>query len=349
MTTTDELRPATTDGPRLITPSRNGPGPTNRSAPLVPSHGLGSGRVGFDLPGLLVGTAEYADGPTGATVLHFPRGARTAVDERGGAVGLIGGYPFNDALCFAGGSVYGLAAATGVAEELLERDGGRVAFDRLKTVSGAIIYDFSVRDNAIHPDGALGAAALRAARADSVTVGRAGAGAGASAGKVDWSRTEHTGQGAAFRQAGDVKVFVLTVVNPVGVVVDRDGRVVRGNYDALAGERRHPEADFSRAFHERGRPAIAAGNTTVTAVVTNVALGDAALAQFARQVHSSMHRAIQPFHTAMDGDVLFAATTDEVVLPTDPSSRFGALSITPTAVGAIASEAAWDAVLSAAR
>jgi L-aminopeptidase/D-esterase-like protein len=90
-----------------------------------------------------------------------------------------------------------------------------------------------------------------------------------------------------------------------------------------------------------------AGNTTVTAVVTNVRLGDEDLRQFARQVHASMHRAIQPFHTSFDGDVLFALTTDEVSLP-DASSAQGRFAVNSTAVAAVAAETAWDAVLRAA-
>ena len=57
----------------------------------------------------------------------------------------------------------------------------------------------------------------------------------ASSGKVDWERTEITGQGAAFRQFGDVKVLAVVVPNPVGVILNRSGQVVRGNYDAATG------------------------------------------------------------------------------------------------------------------
>jgi L-aminopeptidase/D-esterase-like protein len=80
------------------------------------------------------------------------------------------------------------------------------------------------------------------------------------------------------------------------------------------------------------------GNTTLTVLVTNVKLSDYSLNQLARQVHSSMHRAIQPFHTENDGDVLFALTTDDIELT----------SISPTGLATLASEVAWDAVLSSA-
>jgi hypothetical protein len=76
--------------------------------------------------------------------------------------------------------------------------------------------------------------------------------------------------------------------------------------------------------------------TTLTLVVTTQKLPFWALQRFAIQVHTSMARGIQPFHTNRDGDVLFAVSTDEV----DNSSL-------PFAdLGVIASEVAWDAILS---
>ncbi|GAA2288581.1 P1 family peptidase [Nonomuraea roseoviolacea subsp. roseoviolacea] len=306
--------------------------PGNADLPLTPQPSPGRGSVPFDLPGVHVGTAEYAEGPTGCTVVHVPAGARTAVDARGGAVGMSGGYDFNHAICLAGGSVYGLAAAAGVSEELLARRGNQVRWDELQLVSGAVIYDFSARDNAVHPDTALGRAALRAAREGEFPVGRCGAGIGATAGKIDFGRAEHTGQGAAFGVFGSAKVLVATVINSVGVVVGRDGEILRGNYHSGEGVRRHPSVDYAQLADA---PAVM-GNTTLTVMVTNVSLTDRDLAQVARQVHSSMHRGIQPFHTSTDGDVLFALTTDEVELE----------GLKPAGFGALASEVAWDAVLS---
>jgi 6-aminohexanoate-oligomer endohydrolase len=73
----------------------------------------------------------------------------------------------------------------------------------------------------------------------------------------------------------------------------------------------------------------------VDAAVTNVAFPRELLRQLGRQVHSSMARAIQPFHTPDDGDILFTDSTGEVA----------AEDIDSTAVGVVASELAWDAVL----
>ena len=74
-------------------------------------------------------------------------------------------------------------------------------------------------------------------------------------------------------------------------------------------------------------------------VVTNLRLGARELRTLGRQVHVSMARAIQPFHALEDGDVLFACSTGAV--DSDPL-------LDTTALGVIASEVAWDAVLSVA-
>jgi hypothetical protein len=41
----------------------------------------------FDFPAVQIGVAEYEEGPTGATVLLFPKPVMAAVDVRGGAPG----------------------------------------------------------------------------------------------------------------------------------------------------------------------------------------------------------------------------------------------------------------------
>ena len=57
------------------------------------------------------------------------------------------------------------------------------------------------------------------------------------------------------------------------------------------------------------RDGAAESHTTLTVIATDANLSRFELAQWGRQVHTSMARAIHPFHTARDGDVLFAVTT----------------------------------------
>lgn len=293
--------------------------------------------VTHDLARVAVGIAEDPAGPTGTTVVEIAGGGRTAVDRRGGAIGVSGGFPFSHAVVLTGGSSFGFAAGAGVADELLRRSGDDTGFATLPAVNTAVIYDFDLRDNAVYPTAELGRDALRAVHPGVVPVGRVGAGVSAAVGKIGGGRCERGGQGAAFGRFGGVGILVVTVVNAVGVVVDRSGEVVRGNVDPATGRRRHPAAALTA---DLTGTAVGAGNTTITALVTDVRLGDRDLAQLARQVHSSMHRAVQPFHTASDGDVLFAVTTDEV----DAPATAGSIS---TVLGTVASELAWDAVLSA--
>lgn len=314
--------------------------PTNDTAQLIPRTAFDGPAMAFDFPALRVGVAEYAEGPTGCTVFHFTGGAALAVDVRGGAPGVLGDRDFVHAICLAGGSLYGLEAASGVAAELLAARGHEVGWGRIALVSGAIIYDFRSRANAIYPDKALGRAAFKAAAAggDRFPLGARGAGRNASVGKgFGPEGFEPGGQGGAFRQVGPTKIAVFTVVNAIGAIVGRDGRVVRGHRDPATGERGHASANLERRLAAGGSTAPPPGNTTLTVVATNQKLDAYDLRQWGRQVHASMARAIQPFHAPTDGDVLFATTTDEVENDV----------LDPLMLGVLASELAWDAVLSA--
>lgn len=311
------------------------------------------GRVlDVDIPGLEIGVAEYAEIPTGCTVFNFdldlyPDGVMLEADIRGGEPGYANVYSATNAISFAGGSVYGLEAATGAASELYAQSGYR----DLITVAGAIIYDISVveppdgfRALGIYPDKALGQEAVRHLAPGQFPLGMVGAGAGATVGQwVDFPhRRERGGQGGAYRQIGPIKVAFFAVVNALGVIVDRQGQVVRGGLNPETGERPLPLADAEailKGDELRLQPALPGGklrHTTISLLVTNVALPRELMRQMGRQVHSSMARAIHPFHTPDDGDLLFTVSTGEV-----PGEE-----IDSTALGIVASELAWDAILS---
>jgi 6-aminohexanoate-oligomer endohydrolase len=310
---------------------------TNDTMQLNPKTEFDTPALKFDFPALKIGVAEYAEGPTGCTVFYFPNGATAAVDVRGGSPGVIEpDYGWYDAVCFAGGSLFGLEAAIGVRAELLSMRDYKVTWQTVPLVTGAIIWDWGGRDNAIYPDKALGRAALKAARSGNFPLGRRGAGRSASCGGHG---AESAGQGGAFRQVGETKIAVFTVVNALGMIVNRKGEVVRGGFDKETGKR-YPYTHFLEQQVQKSEKAESQGqNTTLTLFVTNQKFNSNSLRQLARQVHSSMTRAIQPFHTDNDGDVLFAVSTNEVENKT----------LSKTDVGVIASELAWDAVLSCYR
>jgi 6-aminohexanoate-oligomer endohydrolase len=228
----------------------------------------------------------------------------------------------------------GLEAATGAAAELFDRRGHEhVDWNDVPLVAGAIIFDFGGRGNGVYPDKELGRAALRSARPGWFPMGRHGAATLANVGKGHLTEgSEPGGQGAALREVGDAKVAAFTVVNAMGAIHDRTGAVVRGHRQP-DGTRLPLHELLSRGVATEDRPR---GSTTLTLVVTNQRVAGRRLAQLAREVHASMARAIQAFHTEYDGDVLFFASTGDAQEP-----RLA----TPAALGAIAAEAAWDAVL----
>ena len=304
----------------------------------------------LDFPDLHIGVAEYEEGPTGATVFYFPAGAIAAVDVRGGAAATVNterlrlGHerPTVRAVVFAGGASFGLEAAAGVMSELLERDRQATHWERVPTVTGAVVYDFRHRSNAIYPDKELGRAALRAAHPGYFPLRARGAGRWVHVGKLFGPRyMESAGQGGAFRQVGRTKIAVFTVVNAVGAIVDRQGRVVRGNRAPESGLRTSFAADLLDGAGQRKRQLdttshVPLENTTLTLLVTNRRMRQLELGRLAIQTHTSMARAIQPFHTEHDGDVLFAVSTGEVE---DTEVAVNDLAIH-------AGEVAWDAVLS---
>jgi len=124
------------------------------------------------------------------------------------------------------------------------------------------------------------------------------------------------------------------------VVTDRDGRVAACYRDA--GMPDPLRVTDLLAAHAKKFGATAtdrpARNTTVSLVVTNRKLEMAELQRLAIQVHTSMGRALQPFSTESDGDVLYAVSTGEL-----DAAKAGA--ITPPDLGVIAGEVMWDAIL----
>jgi len=324
--------------------------PTADQAALVPVINAGERLLRFDWPALRIGTGEYEEGPTGVTVFRFEPRSNVAVDVRGGSPGTVNtdyirqGYDFPvlDALVFAGGSAYGLEATTAVASALKD-DGLRGgAWDNIGFAAGAIIYDLGDRRlNEVYPDKRLAQAAYRATRPGVFPLGAQGAGRFAINGRL-FGCNVYSGQGGAFRRIGDLKIAAFVVVNAVGIVTNREGRVAACYRDpSWPNEVR--TADLLARFQllrRGGWPDPAAeprGNTTISVVVTNRKLTPAQLQRLAAQVHSSMSRAIQPFATEFDGDALFAVSTNELATAATPLEALD--------LNVLASEVMWDAVL----
>ncbi len=291
---------------------------SNDNLRLVPRTEFPPGRVlEFDFPGLEIGVAEYEEGPTGCTVFSFGTRASVSIDVRGGSPDVSAGHREEiEAVCFAGGSLYGLEASAGVAAELFAKRGYATKWTDIALVSGAIIFDYGRRPNAVYPDKELGRAAVRAMRPGWFPLGARGAGRSATA--SHGAGAELAGQGGAYRESGPTRILAFVVVNAYGCIVDRAGKVVRGKPAGPVPGRVPPSA-----------------NTTLSLVVTNQKLDHLQLQSIGRQVHSSMARGIQPFHARWDGDVNYMVSTQQIANP----------ELDEVTLGELASDAMWDAIL----
>ncbi len=294
---------------------------------------------------LSIGIGQYEEGPTGVTVFRFARKVMAAVDVRGGAPGTVNtdylrlGYDKSelDAIVLSGGSWYGLESTTAVASALKDdgvRDG---RWSNLALTAGAIVYDFGDRRlNEIYPDKRLAQAAARATRPGVFPLGAQGAGRYVKTGVI-FGCGGYSGQGGAFRQIGNLKIAAFAVVNAGGVVTRRDGSFAACYADPAWGAVTRTSAIIAKAVG-KSIDESARRNTTISLVVTNQKMSPAELQRLAVQVHTSMARAIQPFATEGDGDVLYAVSTGEIDAP-------AAGSIVSAGIGLVASEVMWDAIL----
>src|SRR5215217_7357470 len=128
-----------------------------------------------DVRGILVGHAQDERALTGCTVVLCRAGAVAGVDVRGGAPGtretdLLD--PVNriekvHAVVLAGGSAFGLDAASGVMRYLEEQKiGFNTGVAKIPIVPSAILYDLSIGHAHIRPDAAMGYSAAASASAD---------------------------------------------------------------------------------------------------------------------------------------------------------------------------------------
>ena len=236
--------------------------------------------------GLQVGQAQDVAARTGVTVILPDERAVCAVDVRGGAPGTRETdalAPENlveavDAVVLSGGSVYGLAAADGVAAWLGARGRGY----GLSTIPGvpvspvvpaAILFDLANGGDKAWgeapPYRALGMAAVAAA-GETFELGTAGAGFGAMAGLLKG------GIGSASVVSSDgMTVGAIVAVNSFGAVTAPGGRTFWAGPYEIAGELAvRGLAGLSAAPEDWGlsKAPGSARNTTIACVAPDVAL-----------------------------------------------------------------------------
>jgi L-aminopeptidase/D-esterase-like protein len=301
--------------------------------------------------GIKVGHFTLSERPTGCTVVLAKDGTKGSVDVRGGAPGtretdLLN--PVNDvqivnAIVLAGGSAFGLDAASGVVKWLDERHLGYPVGSAgvVPIVASAILIDLWFGgDPKVRPGPDCGYRAAEAASESPVEEGNIGAGAGATVGK---SAGRGTGNGgpmkagigsAAIKLPNGLVVAAIVAVNAVGDIIDpATGQVVAGVRGADG-----KLADARKLLRQGGnREGRAGENTTLGIVATNATLTKVQAQKVAQMAHDGYARAISPVHTPADGDTIFSLATGTW----NGQANYGQ-------IGALAAEVMADAIVRAA-
>lgn len=273
------------------------------------------------IDGIRVGHAEDTKAATGCTVIICEEGATAGVDVRGGSPGtretdLLDPKNLVDkvhAVLLAGGSAFGLDAASGVMKYLEERDiGFDVQLTKVPIVCGAVLFDLAVGDYRVRPDFNMGYEACLKARDEECPSGNVGAGTGASVGKfLGMERAMKGGLGSYGLQIGDLKVGSIVAVNALGDIIDPEsGEILAGLLDEEGKRLVGTENIMAASYSERKN--IFSGNTTIGLVVTNGIFTKAEANKIASMAHNGYARSIRPAHSIFDGDTIFTMATGRV-------------------------------------
>jgi L-aminopeptidase/D-esterase-like protein len=284
-----------------------------------------------DIPGILVGHAQDEAALTGCTVILCEKGAVGGVDQRGGAPGtreVDALHPMHlvnkvHGVVLAGGSAFGLDAATG-AMRFLEEKG--VGFDtriyKIPIVPAAILFDLGIGNGKVRPDAAMGYQACQNATSDPPLEGNVGAGTGATVGKIlGLGQCMKSGIGTASLEIGaGIIVGAIAAVNAFGDVIDpSSGQIIAGALSKDFGPLHIGAPDYfadtlqvMRTLIGRTFLGFGKGKDTVIGVIaTNADLDKEAVNKVAQMAHDGLARTIRPAHTMLDGDTIFALATGE--------------------------------------
>lgn len=282
-----------------------------------------------DVPGILVGQVQDLTGLTGCTVILCEQAATGGVDLRGGAPGtretdLLN--PVNlvdkvNAILLAGGSAFGLDAASGVMRYLQEHKiGFNAGSVRVPIVPAAILFDLGIGDPLAHPDANMGYQACQVASSETPAQGNFGAGCGATVGKLlGMGQAMKSGIGTASLDiGGGVVVGAIVAVNAFGDVVDpHSGQILAGTRSTQVGPLKLGNSGyFADTLNTLktlpGRTVLglaARSNTVIGVVASNARFDKAATCKVAQMAQDGLARCIRPAHTMLDGDTIFALST----------------------------------------
>lgn len=307
-----------------------------------------------DVRGIEVGHAQEEEALTGCTVILCRKGAVAGVEVRGGAPGtretdLLDPVNLVDkvhAVVLAGGSAFGLDAASGVMRYLDEQKiGFNTGVAKVPIVPSAILFDLNLGRADVRPDAAMGYLAASLATSGAPAQGNAGVGMGASVGKMfGMGLAMKAGVGtASINIGGGVMVGALVAVNAWGDVIEpHTNQIMAGLRSGKVGPLRVGKKEtfadtvaMMKSAPGRGLLTLAArSNTVIGVVATNARLTKAQATKVAQMAQDGIARTVRPAHTMLDGDTIFALST-------------GGGKADVSAIGTFAAEAVAEAIIRA--
>jgi L-aminopeptidase/D-esterase-like protein len=282
-----------------------------------------------DVPGILVGQAENSTALTGCSVVICKEGAVGGVSQRGGAPGTretdllrpMHAVEKVNAVMLAGGSAYGLDAASGAMQYLEEHKlGFNTGVALVPIVPSAILFDLAIGDAHTRPDKEMGYQACLNASAAKPAEGNHGAGTGATVGKImGMGQAMKAGIGTSSMEIiPGVVIGALVAVNAFGDVVDfRTNKTTAGVRSLSKGPLKiGKEGIFANTLEMMrsllGRTALSIAsrqNTVIGVIATNAKLTKDEANKFADSASNGIALAVRPAFTMLDGDTVFSLAT----------------------------------------
>ncbi|MBO5245886.1 MAG: P1 family peptidase, partial [Eubacterium sp.] len=175
------------------------------------------------------------------------------------------------------------------------------------------LFDLTVGDTFVRPDADMGyAAAKNAFEEPNYRDGNYGAGCGATVGKIaGMDYCMKTGIGSYCISIGELKVGAVVALNALGDIYDwKNGAQIAG----LLSENKkglRSTVDFMKS-HIAPVENKFVGNTTISIVMTNAFFEKASLCKIAGMAHDGYARSINPVHSSVDGDSIYAVSVGDV-------------------------------------
>ena len=281
-----------------------------------------------DVNGILVGCSEDKELCTGVTVIAGEKPFLAAVDVRGGGPGTKETDMLNlensigraDAIVLSGGSAFGLDASSEIQRLLRKDKKGYVVSDNIiPLVPSAVIFDLQPSKNYWKNNQSIWKSLAKSAYRNlnkSFLLGSKGAGYAAK------TATLKGGQGSAswkqeFSNGLEYTVGSIVINNAVGNPLLNKGPHFLSGYLELENEfgglgpskEIFDEVIRAKRLNKDFENQL---NTVIGIVATDAPLTRNNLKRLAIMSHDGIARSIHPSHTPMDGDTIFAITTNQI-------------------------------------